>query len=343
MNPVDEVDDLLTRAGARWRADQDPPPEPDLEFLMSGGRKHRRWVPALAAASVAAVAAGVIAVLPGPQPTTGAPQTFAHGNQAPYDDLLVRDGDRVEATGQVVVEPGKDPVFCPRLPRPVSEQPWLTEAPVCPAQYVVKLKNLDLDKLTPAKPTGTKAIAVTLTGTWSDRTIDVRTQTVPKVRSTTAELSLPPDQVPCPAPAGGWSTKPNVYDKFAIDKFITPREDQANDPQVLYPKGRTPGAPEVYTIGVAHGDLAAFRTAFQKVYGGNLCVHRVKFSKNELTRIGTAVFALIPKGLGVYGGGPAAEDKVGVSAVVYDDALKTALTPIGLDNLDILVAIRPLR
>ena len=64
MNPTDEVDDLLTRAGARWRADQPSAPEPDLDHIVGGRRRPRRWVPALAAASVAAIAAAALIVLP---------------------------------------------------------------------------------------------------------------------------------------------------------------------------------------------------------------------------------------------------------------------------------------
>jgi hypothetical protein len=334
MNPVDEVDDLLTRAGARWRADQDPPPEPDLAYLTSGGRNRRRWVPALAAASVAAVAAGVIAVLPGAKPpATTQPQTFANGNQAPYGDLLVHDGDEVTASGYVIVEAGQDSVFCPPLPHPMPLRTGGAELQTldCPTQYRVNLKNF----------TGASG-AITVTGTWSGRTIDVRTQTVPEVRSTTAELRLPPDEVPCQPPAAGWSTAPNVIDKAAVSKFLSARENQAGSPEWLFPKGRVPGAPEVFTIGVAHGDLAAFQRDFEKVYSGNLCVHQTKYSEAELNRKANEVMSLIPNGLGVYGGGGTAGDKLLVQALVYDDALKNALTPLGLDDLDLNVAIRPL-
>jgi hypothetical protein len=117
--------------------------------------------------------------------------------------------------------------------------------------------------------------------------------------------------VPCPPPAGGWKTTPNTIDKVAISRFLETRRDQATDPRLQYPNGRRPGAPEVYTIGVAHGDLAAFRSAFEKVYAGNLCVHQVKFSEAELMQRATAVGNLIPKGLGVYvAGGSSEEDKM---------------------------------
>ncbi|MEU4289651.1 hypothetical protein AB0E63_15615 [Kribbella sp. NPDC026596] len=348
MNPTDEVDDLLTRSGARWRADQPSPPEPDLEQLL-GGRRPRRWVPALAAASVAVIAAAALTVLPDGdgKPTGGSSQSFAQGNQAPYDELLVRDGDQVRVSGQVIAAPGQDPLFCAPVPR-LTDPGWAKgaeSAPTCPAQYAVTLKNLDLAKL--VQVTKTKGVTsgyAVLTGIWSGRTIDVREQTRPEVRSTTLEQTIPPDLVPCPAPAGGWKPGQINVDKAAVVKFLEGRQDQATDPRVLYPNGHAPGAPEVYTIGLAHGDVAAFRTAFEKVYEGNLCVHQVKFSETELTQLGTAVSDLIPKGLGVYAaGGASEEDKVNVSALVYDEALRTALTPIGLDDLNLEVAVKPVR
>ncbi|MGY4771977.1 hypothetical protein ACXC9Q_34165 [Kribbella sp. CWNU-51] len=348
MNPTDEVDDLLTRAGARWRADEPSPPEPDLDRILGAGRRPRRWVPAVAAASVAAIAAAGLTVLPDggkqPAPPNGTSQSFAQDNKAAYDDLLVRDGDQVTATGRVIVTPGQEPVFCAALPMTdIGFTNGKEPAPTCEAQYAVTLKNLDPAGLADAKTIeGVRTGYAVLTGTWTARTIDVRDQTVPQTRSTAAVLEFPPDNVPCPPPAGGWKTAPNEIDKVAVSRFLDTRRDQATDPRLQYPNGRGPGAPEVYTIGVAHGDLAAFRSAFEKVYAGNLCVHQVKFSEAELMQRGTAVGNLIPKGLGVYlSGGSSEEDKVRVSALVYDEALKTALTPIGLGDLQLEVAVKP--
>jgi hypothetical protein len=353
MNPTDEVDDLLTRAGARWRADQPSAPEPDLERMLGGRRHPRAWVPALAAASVAAIAAGALTVLPGgdkepvagPAESSKTPQTFTQGNQAPNDDLLVRDGDRVQVGGQVIAAPGKEPVFCPPLPQPAIG--WMKgnePAPSCPTQYAVALKGLDLGKLADAKTIkGVRTGYTQLTGVWTGRTIEVQDQQMPPSRSTTSELPIPPDEVPCPEPAGGWKPGYLDIDKVAVSDFLDSRQSQVGDTRVLYPKGRTPGAPEVYTIGVANGDLAAFRAAFEKVYDGNLCVHQVKLSKADLNRIGTSVRGLIDSGLGVYAFGPSEVDKIGINAVVYDEALKTKLTPVGLENFQVEVQVKPLR
>ncbi|MFG1817307.1 hypothetical protein ACGFIF_26365 [Kribbella sp. NPDC049174] len=353
MNPTDEVDDLLARAGARWRADQPSAPEPDLERMLGGRRRPRAWVPALAAASVAAIAAAALTVLPGgdkepvagPAGTNSTSKAFAQGNQAPNDDLLVRDGDRVEVGGQVIAAPGKEPVFCPPLPRPaIGWAKGQEPAPSCEPQYAVTLKGLDLSRLADAKTIkGVRTGQTQVTGIWAGQAIEVQDQRVPQTRSTTAELQVPPDQVPCPEPAGGWKAGYLDIDKVAVSKFLDSRQDQANDPRVLYPKGHTPGAPEVYTIGVAHGDLAAFRTAFEKVYDGNLCVHQVKLSNADLAKIGTSIGDVINKGLGVYGYGAADVDKFGIMALVYDEALKTALTPGGLENFDLEVAVKPVK
>ena len=36
-------------------------------------------------------------------------------------------------------------------------------------------------------------------------------------------------------------------------------------------------------------------------------------------------------------------DKLGISALVYDEALKAALTPIGLENIKLDVVVKPVR
>lgn len=302
-------------------------------------RRRRRWIPVVVAALLVVMTAGGSAALATDRPgdLTDVAHSVAVSKHEPgraaageVRDLLVRDGDQVAATGRLIAEQGKPPVLCPLLPQLLTS--GVAAARACPAQYAVVLRNFDLTQSAGAR-------VVTVTGTWKHRSIDVRTQEAAQVRSTTQ----PRDRVPCPAPAGGWSTAPNVIDDAAISRFLAAHADQIADPSLLYPEGRLAGAPEVYTIGVAHGDPAEFRRTFEKVYAGNLCVHRVRFSRSELTRMATAVSELIPRGLGVYAAGPAAQDKVSVSALVYDEVLQNALAPIGPDTVDLVVTVRPLR
>jgi hypothetical protein len=311
--------------------------------MDSTGGGPRRWVPALVAAGVALVGSAVMVVLPDGS-SGAAEQAFASGNQMPNDELLVRDGDRVQAAGQVIIAPGRDVVLCAPVPRPMVAQTGPEAAPTCPAQYAVTLKGFDPRRLGVAETIqGVRVGYTTLTGIWTHRTIEVTDQTVPQSESTSLEGHPSPDVVPCPTPAGGWKTVPNDIDKVAVAKFIDAHKDQAGEPRLMYPNGHLPGEPEVYTVGVAHGSLATFRRALEKVYDGNLCVHQVKLSQTDLTRIVTAAGALMPKNLGVYAASEADIDKVTIGALVYDEALKTALTPAGLDNLQLNVAVKPAR
>lgn len=350
MNQTDEVDDLLTRAGARWRADQEAPPEPDLEYMLSGGRKNRRWVPALAAASVAVVAAGVITVLPDPQPpatpattattAAGAPQAFAQGN----DKWLVKPGDKVQVSGEIIAVPGKTPVFCaPLAKRAIGYPPGKEPAPSCPAGFAVALNGLEVDKISGvATIKGVRTGRASVTGIWRDGSIDVQQQAEPLP---VAETSLP--KLPCAAPAGGWQSKPSNISSAPVKAFLAAHAAQAYGPVTYYPNGTSRGAPVVTMVGVAHGDLAAFRTAFEKVYSGNLCVTQVLMSNADSDRLQDTLNGILSKqNLGVYLSGGADGLTGGAAPVgllVYTEQVKAALTPVGLDLLAIQPEVRPVR
>ncbi|MFF0343790.1 hypothetical protein [Kribbella sp. NPDC004875] len=356
MNPVDEVDDLLTRAGHRWRADQAPPPEPDLEYMLSGGRKRRRWVPALAAASVAVIAAGVVAVLPGHSATQPAstpaaggtegfrgqgvqssPQAVAQSN----DQLLVKPGDKVQASGLVIAAPGKAPVFCPFEGGPdIGYPPGKEPAPSCAPEFAVTLKGVDLDRLTEQRTThGVRSGRAKLVGIWGDRSIDVQQQAAP---ATPAAWTFPP--LPCAAPAGGWVSKPSNVSSPAVNAFLAAHADQIFGPVIHYPNGRSRNAPVVVMVGVAHGDLTTLRQALEKVYSGNLCVAPVLLSRSDNERIVGAVTPLMQdKSLGIQGTGGSDPDggRAKVSMIAYTQQVKTALTPIGLDDLQVVPVVTP--
>jgi hypothetical protein len=353
MKQTDEVDDLLTRAGARWRADQEAPPEPDLEYMLSGGRKHRRWVPALAAASVAVVAAGVIAVLPNPKtptaeapnstvatPNARTPQAFAQGN----DDLLVKPGDKVQVSGEIVAVPGKTPVFCPPLAHTmIGYPPGKEPAPSCPDNFAVKLNGLNLDQI-PGITTikGVRTGSAAVTGIWRGGSIDVQEQSGPK------PLTYPEQtELQCPVPSGGWKSKPSNVLSTAVNTFLATHADQIDGPIFRYPNGTSRGAPVVILIGIAHGDASVFRAAFEKVYQGNYCVVPVLLSRSDNERVSTAIGDAMSKDktLGIYGGSGAGiyGGRAMAQAVAYTPEVKAALAPIGLDLIQIQPQVRPVR
>jgi hypothetical protein len=335
MNPADKVDDLLAKAGAQWRAGQPSPPEPDLDRITEGKRP-RRWVPVLAAASVAAIAIAALVVLPGHK---DAPQVVAPSNDDPLlvhnGDLLVHNGDKVEVNGQVIAAPGKQPVFCPPLAQPaIGYLPGKEPAPTCPANFEVKLTGVDLGRLSnPSNIKGTRSGQAHLIGIWDNRTLAVQEQSAP-----VKEQPVPPEtKVPCDPPAAGWQPGGIVEPGGpAVDAFFNARGAELEAPAVRYPQGSGVNAPVVLMVGVAHGNVDAVRQAIKAVYSGNVCVFQAKFSHNEVAKTGAAVSALAGKNIGIYETGQSVGDHpVNVELVVYDEQAKAALTPIGLDMLDI--------
>jgi hypothetical protein len=151
--------------------------------------------------------------------------------------------------------------------------------------------------------------------------------------------------LPCAAPAGGWPSKPSNITSTAVKAFLTAHADQAYGPVAYYPNGMSRNAPVVMMVGVAHGDLGAFRTAFEKVFSGNLCVTPVLMSNADSDRVREALNGIVTKqDLGVYQSGGADGMTGGAAPVgllVYTEQVKAALAPVGLDLLDIQPQVRP--
>jgi len=349
MNPTDEIDELLTRAGAQWRAGQPSAPEPDLDRITGAGRRPRRWVPALAAASVVAVAAATLTLLPHNEPVAAPPsstpevvQSVVLGNQktAANDGLLVRNGAKVRVSGEIIAAPDVAPVFCPSRPIPtIGFAPGSEPAPTCPANLKVTLKGLDLSRLTDLLTIrGVRTGRATVTGIWTDRTIAVQEQSAPTPEP---DPATPP--LPCPPPAGGWQAKPSNVNTPQVAEFIDKHRDQAFGPVIHHPYGEGRTKPVVVFVGVAHGDRAAFRKAFEAVYDGNLCVTPVRLSQGDADRISGQVAGLMNRDeLGITTSSTEMDgSSENVRLLVYTDAVKAALAPIGLDNLRIEPAVQP--
>ncbi|WP_112244065.1 hypothetical protein [Kribbella monticola] len=365
MSPSDEVDDLLTKAGANWRASQPSPPEPDLSRIVPTkkarpwgvpAKKARRWVvPALAAASVAAIATAALIVLPdkhqhsvaqGKQSATqgGAPTSLgaiAGGRKHP---LQVRIGDRVQVDGQVVAAPGKPVVYCfpvvTSLPAIVGQGPQPAK---CEQGAELPVTGVDVDRLSDLSTVqGVKAGFAHLEGIWGGDKFTVDKQG-PVVRA-----ADPGPKVPCAAPPGGW--KPGYSDDLvtpAVAAFVDGRPNQLQElsfgsPTALPAGGGTPGGPSVLIIGVAHGDLAQIRQLLTPLVKGNLCVTRVKLSKTEVDKLRDQVGAIPPSVLRPLSyGGSVGNHPINITLRILDDKAVTALEPLGFDNLTITPIVRP--
>ncbi|ADB34381.1 hypothetical protein Kfla_5368 [Kribbella flavida DSM 17836] len=343
MTPTDEVDELLARAGARWRADQPSPPEPDLERI-TGRRAPRRWVvPALAAASVAVIATAALVVLPD---RSEPPLAIAPGNDKEHP-LLVRDGDRVAVDGQVVAAPGEPVQYCLPVSMPTPYVVPGEQRPACAPGESVEVTGVDLEKLANASTIqGVTTGQAHLVGVWNGGKIAVDEQSAPR-----PPASEQAEKVPCAAPTGGWKKgDASLWITPAVESFVRARSGQLQNAWIGWPEGfptdTTPGAPptkpSVVMIGVARGDLGQVRRALDPLVAGNLCVTQVKLSQAEAAKQHAAVEALPRQQLGIASVGLGAGDKpVQVTLRVLDEKTLTALRPTGLDTLDLDTYIKP--
>ncbi|MGZ0151713.1 hypothetical protein ACXJJ3_31970 [Kribbella sp. WER1] len=212
--------------------------------------------------------------------------------------------------------------------------------PSCPPEFAIALTGVRVDRLSGLKTTeGVRSGRATLVGVWGDRAIDVQEQSAPERRTPWVFPKLP-----CAAPEGGWASKASNVSSPAVTAFLATHADQVFGPVIHYPNGHSRNAPVVVMVGVAHGDVEAFRLAFEKVYRGNLCVAPVLLSRTDNDRIVDAVGALAPDtSLGILGVSGSEPDggRAGVSVIAYTDQVRTALAPIGLDDLNVLPVVKP--
>lgn len=359
MNPSDKIDDVLREAGASWRANQPSTPEPDLERMTGRQRRSRRWMPALAAASVAAVAAGVITLLPGgdaPVPEGTVASESSEGNQTPSvgsnqpptgpQSLLVRDGDKVEASGEIIAAPGKPVIFCaPHAVPAIGYPPGKEPAPACPADLQVKLTGFDTGKLTDTRK-GVRFGTSHLIGVWQGGTIAVQEQSAPV--TTTPKDSDEFADVPCAPPAGGWKPGTPESPNQAVEAYVRARPSQLSELWLGWPNGlpSTPSASgvSVLVVQVVRGDIDQVRREVSALSGGNLCVAKGKYSQSDGRAVAAQLGQLAAKGLGISSSSSVSGDRPAeLELKVVDERVLSELDKIGLDKLTLNPAVKPLR
>src|SRR5829696_6887440 len=179
----------------------------------------RRWAPVAAGAAVLVVGGGAaLLARSGPGPAAagrpGAPAATSTAAPAPrtLEQLRVRPGDTVTASGTVVAAPGKPVRFC----APVADGLVGTTGPERPPEcwLAVTLLGADPGRLTDPKTFGgTRWGQAAITGRWSRGTITVTAQGAP-VPDPGPDSTLP-GRPPCPAPVGGW--REGVLDQSGTD------------------------------------------------------------------------------------------------------------------------------
>jgi hypothetical protein len=287
---TDRMEQLLQDAGRRWRATQPAPPEPDSSRWSRPARSPRpfRWVPLVATAGATAIVIGlgyvsVTHFSPGRHDrndrmsgvTESAKPTARPSPPAPAD-LVVRDGDLVQASGMVLAAPGKPVRFC--APAPSDLVARVPDIPAC--TFGVEVTGVDLNRLAQAKlVAGVRFGDAALRGVWRSGVLHVTEQGPPK--DPPPDMIPPPfpdTRTPCPPPAGGWKPVGDADNK-ALHQYVEEEHpDRFRRPWVSYPNGEPPGPTpypnlvEVLVVEVVSGDVDEARRELQRRYAGNLCV-----------------------------------------------------------------------
>lgn len=306
-----------------------------------------RW-PVVAAAGIGTLVALVAVVLVANRqtgnPEAAPPPPVASGSAEP-DALVVHDGDEVEASGQVLVTPGKPARFCAPAPVPAIGRPP-GEAPTC--AIGVDATGVDTAKLTGATlVNGVTVGQAKLRGTWRAGTLHVTGHGAPEPdRPASVD-----DSVPCPRPAGGW--KAGDEDRNALHEYVnTQHPDRFRALRTGWPDGFPTGAtdgpqpPQVLVVEVVAGDPAAEERQLRTLFTGNLCVisspgrpsiARQQQLRDQVTAVLHPLMNDPTNGIYTLSG----DDVFTVELVLLTPAVHDKLRPAGLDLLRLEPWLRP--
>jgi hypothetical protein len=243
----------------------------------------RRWVPVIVAGAVLGIAGATFAVVgrsspdepAGPTAVSGPATPSATATMAPVrpEDLVVRDGAEVEASGTVVSTPGKPDRFCAPQQDTGFRRPGEEGQPAC--TFGITVVGVDLDALTDAGTAGAARFGrARLRGVYRAGTLTVSAQAPPTARpAPTIDR-----ETPCPPPPGGWQpgTSPTSNDlhRYMYDEH----PEQFRPLYVTYPDGIPAGpsppgdAATVLNVEVVRGDVDQIRSELVRLFTGNLCV-----------------------------------------------------------------------
>lgn len=343
----EDIDQMLTDAGERWQAAQPPPPEPDRTRWAtereSGWRSRagRFLTVGVVAAAVAATIAGSMALWPraasGPEQVPGATTAAPTGTPDPAA-LVVRDGDVVEATGEIEIDEGKPVRFCP----PAA---MIAPMPPPPCPHALTATGVDLDRLANRKVSveGRLSGWARLRGVYRAGTLAVTDQWAEMPANPGPRPLTPPS---CQPPPGGWRTK-DTGNSDRLAQFVDKQRDRFSGLDVTYPAD-TPGSVMVLVVGVVGEDPAAAQKALARLYDGNLCVVAARNTLAQLDRARWAAAEVMgDRQTTIHsvttGDDDAADARVAVGMVRLDPTTYDKLRKIGLDRLSLNPWLRPVR
>lgn len=302
----------------------------------------RRWAPLAVATGIAAVVAAVVVPLSlrndaGPDGRSGQPGDRGPGDPSggavptmPPDQGA---GVPVEGTGTLLRD-GAGPV---RLCAEVTITMDLPTSGAGCGRVAVNTTGVDPAVLV-HKTTGGQAYSdpVHVEGTYRDGTLAA-------TRVSTYRPEPPPvtePSIPCASPAGGWPPGdglPAPDDGSAFNALVTFIRAHPNRYTEIW-EGHPDGPPsaemsyaptrKVYVVGTT-GDVGAARAELSAIFPGNLCVHRVTHTAEELERIAAQLRAVD----GTEAWSDVVAGKVRVKVVALDPPTMAILDRFGRDAL----------
>jgi hypothetical protein len=237
----------------------------------------------------------------------------------------------VEGTGALLRDPGGPILLCADV---VTSMDLPTSRAGCGDPHVVT-RGVDEALLTEVTTGGTAfSRPVRVEGTYDGDALTV-------TRVTPARPDIPPPdqaEVPCPPPSGGWALDPP--DDQAINRVgqvVRADVRRYTDLWIGYPDGvpRDGAAhPQVIVVGVKGGpeDVSRVRRELRGVFSGNLCVHAVRHSHQDLVDIAERLARADRPG-SVAAGVDVMAGRVRVRVVALDPPTVALLDEVGRDAL----------
>jgi hypothetical protein len=194
-----------------------------------------------------------------------------------FDSLVLRDGDRITATGLLIRNDEGD-WLQPHLPFAAPEP---RERPVgLVSRGAVRITGADFAILASRREeAGVVDGSATISGAWSRDQILVDQQTLPQARPREAWVS-PWVNPPCPPPSGGWPPVTRRGD-ISLDFDLGDLEDTGAAVSVTLFR---PGDNQAVLV-VAAGDQAAVEAHLRPQLGDLLCVVPSRWTKAQLDEI----------------------------------------------------------
>lgn len=186
--------------------------------------------------------------------------------------LVLRDGDRVAASGKVVALSGRHTRFC----APIATGTEINGGGIQYCDLGIDVTGVDLSSLTDRRAeSGNVEGEARLTGIYRNGTIVVTSQGPPLRPPVNGELPMPP----CSPPAGGWPQNAGSgnLDEHAVQAYERNHPHTVMDISLLHPS-----ATQSVMYVLTSGDVVAVRTALREAYGDSLCVEPSEYTPDQV-------------------------------------------------------------